>query len=796
MTEQPKNQQKPKTNADPTPEQAKTLYDVIREDSILLWATQTTASLIASAIPFTNIGPVIVKAFDEPGFRIISESAYRGLQMDYDTRIFLPLQRYFNKTYTPNILDARTVVSLYAQGRIDDTAFSDYMAQWGFNGDEAGKFLSASRVLPSMRDLTVMRWRGLTTLDTIKKHPTYLSINPDDRDTMLAIQEPIPGSGDLINFVVKEAFPLANLPDAPAEFKGWMAKQGYSEDWSKAYWFSHWRLVPENTVLDLWHRGFITSEQATKYLVLHDFPTFKRPGQDRTDTEMVLEASYSLLPRIDLRFGWFTGTLSEEEMTALYGKYGFKSEDAVKEISIQKARVLDIYRRDYLSTLRLAYRRGKISGDAFKAAVKNEHFPDEVADWIIKSEDLRTSVGAGVEASNEERALTKPDLIRLYRRGIIGQEKLSTELKQMNYSTEEIALIIADANYVAPVDKISSPRSLTVSELEQLYKRKLRSADWVVAYLDSLHYPGSEIKVIMALWDVELEETRAAEEKAAAKAAAGPTRQFSVGDLESLYKRGLRNLDFIRTYLSGLGYSEVELLGLKALWDYDLEIERQRTEAAAAKAKEVQPRALSVGDLESLYKRGLRSREYVAAYMASLNFPGSEVNAILALWDWDVETSKSRQPSLSEARSMFEQGIISPDEHRDLVAASGVDPAWVGRITEADERTAMRSEIEAVITRNMDLAVDGYLSMDEFEKLIVDMGLGEKLAALWRQRAEIQFRVTRIKAEKTEILNAYYKDIITREDADSALASRGYSDDSRSWDLDIVDLKRMGRSST
>ena len=149
-------------------------------------------------------------------------------------------------------------------------------------------------------------------------------------------------------------------------------------------------------------------------------------------------------------------------------------------------------------------------------------------------------------------------------------------------------------------------------------------------------------------------------------------------------------------------------------------------------------------------------------------------------------------PGRIDARWMFEQGVIETGAHRDLTAQRGMHPDWIDRVTEAEERAAVRAEIEASVRRWAELMREGFLSEGELKDVILETGLGPKITEFWVQRAIAEQLARLLIDEKNAILRAYEGDKITRDEADGQLAAIGVLDVIRERELRISDIKRVG----
>ncbi|MFQ6077285.1 MAG: hypothetical protein ACE5Z5_14355, partial [Candidatus Bathyarchaeia archaeon] len=102
----------------------------------------------------------------------------------------------------------------------------------------------------------------------------------------------IPPATDLVNMVVREAFPLEELPKAPEEFRQYMEYQGFSELWSRGYWQAHWLLVDFTTAREYYWRHPEAKEWFMDYLRLLDYNVRER--------EILEELAWQIPPIPDL----------------------------------------------------------------------------------------------------------------------------------------------------------------------------------------------------------------------------------------------------------------------------------------------------------------------------------------------------------------------------------------------------------------------------------------------------------------------------------------------------------------
>lgn len=92
-------------------------------------------------------------------------------------------------------------------------------------------------------------------------------------------------------------------------------------------------------IVDAFHRGILTKEERDAYMVLHDFKPEPRPGIKVSDLAIVAGIAKTLIPRVDLRYGWEMGDISDEDLEDRYRWLGYE-DDAPLMADIQRSRAL------------------------------------------------------------------------------------------------------------------------------------------------------------------------------------------------------------------------------------------------------------------------------------------------------------------------------------------------------------------------------------------------------------------------------------------------------------------------
>jgi len=515
-----------------TPDEAKARVMELMKLAIGLVAPFGIAALAGELVhPLKRIGldRLAAIAWDAAGFsRIVGEvmSAVIGVTT------ILPLRYALYEATTPLIPREEEVLRIAQYGVLTHDEFLRVFRRMGFSDYWGELFWATHWSTVSFRDLAEMVWRGLITEERMEDLLKYAAYPPDIVAAYKGMLTQIPAADDLVTMVVKEAFPLEELPPAPKEFVKYMKMKGFSEEWSKAYWWIHWRMPSFEHLQNAFWRGIISKDEFMKYIVWWDYPAFKRPGIHVSDQEIMAELIYDLPGRIDVRWMLRWGIIGPDEAENLLKMRGLHP-DWIKKVAeaeylnqmvdartlaknayismyesgmitrdvlsdeLAKLRFIpdevnflvtaaDAHKRKELNDLYVDYlvelwKRGKISRADFEKSLEERGFdPDYVSAYADLLEAKLTKIDQ-VDYTRDERTSLRTTLVYMFKEGLITEDDLRSQLTELGFSNGEIELTVRRAREEYRLDYY---RDLLAALKEAFHKGVISEGDFLSALVN------------------------------------------------------------------------------------------------------------------------------------------------------------------------------------------------------------------------------------------------------------------------------------------------------------------------
>jgi len=370
------------------------------------------------------------------------------------------------------------------QKRSQSEILSD-ISKADINPDYAQQYLDAILTKPASQDIISYNLRMNPSLPTLDADLQQIGIHPDYTHIYKELAYQIPPINDIITMAVREAFSpsiaarFGQYEDFPPEFGEWAQKKGLSKEWSQRYWAAHWSLPSTLQGFDMLHRGIITRDELAMLLRALDVMPFWR--------DRLMQMSYHLLTRVDVRRMFKAGVLTEAQVYESYLQIGYDSTNArrMTEFTIQWATPEhhSITRSDILT----AYKNrmiDKSEASELLAAMGEELFH---RDFMLESVDYKKAL---------EQTQNRIDGIKkLYLRTVYDNNKATDELLKLDLPADEVSDLLDQWFYDI---QAKVPRLWTTAQTLGFMKDGLITQERGIKELETIGYDTEHITVYLA----------------------------------------------------------------------------------------------------------------------------------------------------------------------------------------------------------------------------------------------------------------------------------------------------------
>jgi hypothetical protein len=146
-----------------------------------------------------------------------------------------------------------------------------------------------------------------------------------------------------------------------------------------------------------------------------------------------------------------TGSITAERVAEIVARNGFAPKDQPAIVDFITKFQERRYRQRYLITLSTGYARGVVDLDELGREVKAAGYSQGVADWIVKSSDIRKEIASRGSTATGPKLLALGELKKAYTFNKINADSFTTDLLGRGYQLTDIQLLIE----VLDVDKSS-----------------------------------------------------------------------------------------------------------------------------------------------------------------------------------------------------------------------------------------------------------------------------------------------------------------------------------------------------
>ncbi len=298
--------------------------------------------------------------------------------------------------------------------------------------------------------------RGEWGEDVYLDHLRRQGFSEDSARDIMILAEKIPGPTDLVRMGVREVFTpeiaerFGQFEDFPPAFGEWMAKQGFTDFWAKAFWGAHWDLPSVTQGFQMRHRDVIGDEDLQLLLRALDVMPFWR--------DKLTDIAFRVISRVDVRRMYAEGVFERDQVKRVYLDLGYKPEDA-----------------------------------------------EALTEFVVRRYPRK-----GTDEPSDLRSLTISSVKQAYARRLITGDDALERLMELDYSADDAALVISiwefdwtqDPSLRSDVD----PKGLARSTIEKAYERRLIDLNAGVLELGELGYTPEDARLLLQLVDLRLDE--------------------------------------------------------------------------------------------------------------------------------------------------------------------------------------------------------------------------------------------------------------------------------------------------
>jgi len=625
---------------------------------------QNMATIIAEAASLGQVDVNINELCHTPAIE-----ATRGIitsirQAEFREGVYPALRRYQLKQFLPMLPETYRLALAVTKGLLTDAKYYESMAESGLSFEWAQMWRDENYQYPTFGQIAELYWRGVIGDDLFT---LLMQRNGYSAETILQLKSliaMIPPAQDLVTMVVREAFDPKYVTPAPAIFAEYMAKKGFTKDWSDRYWTMHWVPIPLRQAYENLHRGYWTKEQFLEALRIADLHP-----QWREDVYNVAFGPPSIR---ELGYGYDVGAYSLSDIVKYRMWGGLSYEDANKAASAMVAYRTEAERNAVRTEYMYLFGRGKISRDDFEQKlVELGTATPAVHLWLERADAYKIRITA--EPTPEEPpSITRSTAQWLFENGLRTEDWLRQVLKDLGYIDSAIAAFVDQSKKRIEVAKAKvaevKVKQLTLAQIRDLYKLGKINEEQLTVEVQKLDYTKDVADRISDLI-VSTEELPK------------PPLELSRTDIVRLYEYHILNIPDrdLPDILIGIVNAEGVNSPTAALYDYFENLGYHPIDTLRLTIWTAIDVKLPI--LRSRYSKGWISAVQMFNELMLIGIPKDKANEIMETIvkaEQPERTAPEKDLTKSEIIKGAKAGIITQTQASDLLQGIGYDPdeAW------------------------------------------------------------------------------------------------------------------------
>lgn len=417
---------------------------------------------------------------------------------------------------------------------------------------------------------------------------------------------------------------------------------------------------------DAYRSGYINSEEWNRLLEYEGWR-----NEDKVVGYYLSEKDYS---DPMLRDGLFYGFFTEKDVIRELKKKNYSEQRAKNIINYWRFdRKVDILKDFYKETEDL-YVDNKLRATDLRRAAGTLGFDTDEINMLVNIADMKKI---------KARVMTKADWLGAWRAGVIGIAALRTGLLNMGYEDRDVDIIVRTQTKKAPPEvvpeEIPEVKVLTKSELERAYKEGVISENDYRRGLIMLGYTEADATIVIRTTQESMRVEEEEEEVQEVIEREEKIRSLSKAELRTAYLDGIIGMAQLRAGLRDLAYSDQAIEVIVA----GIEKERMEREIVVMPIE----KELSKAENQRLYLEGVIDIEEMRGRILDLGYSviATDLSTEYVEKQWlereDKELGDEVKALRFELEEMYIEGRINRDYFQTQLSDLGYTAEAVRIIT-------------------------------------------------------------------------------------------------------------------
>jgi len=276
-------------------------------------------------------------------------------------------------------------------------------------------------------------------------------------------------------------------------------KAGMTDEQITNYWRAHWEHASWMQIVEMLHRGLVTEEDVYDWFRLVEIPPFWR--------DLLIKTAYTWPTRVDVRRWWDMRTIEEPRLRELYSGMGYRGKNLDDYVLWTKVYVA-------FPDLIARWSKGWITLDDVRTELTALGMPAERLEEFIQ---MKVKAEQPERTANE-RDITKTDIIKGVKQGVITRGEGEELLVDMGYSEDESVYILEINIPRDEEDVVVKQRDLTKTDIIKGLQAEIITDQEALERLMELRYSRADATFLLDIYKALISPPAKPREREASKA--------------------------------------------------------------------------------------------------------------------------------------------------------------------------------------------------------------------------------------------------------------------------------------